>query len=1286
MIAMTRAHRRDSRRQVTPGVSGSCPLAKRAFVGAVALALVLAVAPVLAAAQTPTATTGVVVGTLKDSTGAVLPGVTVVLTELATNAARETISDSTGHYAFAAVLPGRYRITATLEGFRPVVVPEVAVEVNKTYTVDLTLAVGEVSEAVEVTAAAPLQKIDATIGSTLTGETVLRLPQPNRELTSIQFNQPLAVPYIGADSNRARAGSVAGSRTDQNTYILDGADVSDNLVGDNFLEALPSAVVPLPSESVEEFSVATTNANATFGRGSGAQFVIVTRRGTNRFRGSGYYYLQDDALNANTWDRNRAGVAKPPLEDKRGGFSLGGPVFRNRTFFFTNSEARRFPRATQVSRLVPTESLRAGILRFRDVSGRIVGYDLKALDPRGIGLNPVVAALWARLPAGNDPSRGDGLNITGFTADADTSFNSDVAVLRLDHNLNSNWRLDANYRYGSIREIGAAQADIGGILPGHQLGRPAGTEDLPREPRFVAAGLIGQITPRFLNELRVSYLRGFLAFTRVSPFGQVQGAGIGLDIGELDEPLDVTQAASRSQASHAHTYQIINNSTWVAGAHTVLFGATIRREDWRFQRNEQLGGSLTSPVAQITQGPNISIPAALRPPTCGAGIATNCLLAADVARFNRLYAAMLGLVDTVSVLGVRDGSLRPLPLGTPQDIHTTTNAYEFYVNDTWRLRSSLTLTAGLSYQWQSSPDEKDRRWAYLIDNRTGEILTSDIYLSRARAAAEAGQPFNPQLAFLPLAESGREDYFDTDWSNLGPRVALAWSPSFERGWLGRLFGVDRSVLRGGYALAFDRTNSVRSILSMGMAFGENLNVFAPRCTAQGTPGPGCNPAGSDPAAVFRVGVDGPIPLPSHPAVTSPIVPSGLTITTFADPRVKTGRTHSFDFSVQRALPGNITLEAGWVLRLGRELPQAWVLSSVPFFHLDRGSGQTFAQAFDQIAQQLRSGVNPARVTPQPWFENQLAPGQTAALAQTQSGSFIEGNLSALWLQINNRRRALGLEPLSNQQIQTLWARGDGGRSSYHALFVMVRKRASAGLSLTGSYTLSRALDQAGVRQNSVTAQSSGFDPDIDWGPASFDRTHVLTVTGAYDLPFGRGGGALSRLTGGWYVAGIVNASSGVPLDVCQRSGVFGGGLVFSGCVGAVPIRGLDLETGVYATSGSGGVGVTADPSAGGTGLNMFRDPEAVRNSFRPVLISEDRRAGRGTLRGLPRWNLDLSIGKKTRLARDVDFVFAAEILNVFNTVQFNNGALNFFAPANFGVIVSQGNTPRAVQLGFRLEF
>jgi hypothetical protein len=306
----------------------------------------------------------------------------------------------------------------------------------------------------------------------------------------------------------------------------------------------------------------------------------------------------------------------------------------------------------------------------------------------------------------------------------------------------------------------------------------------------------------------------------------------------------------------------------------------------------------------------------------------------------------------------------------------------------------------------------------------------------------------------------------------------------------------------------------------------------------------------------------------------------------------------------------------------------------------------------------------------------------------QSSAFIDGNVSNLWLVTNLLRTSGGLEPLSNQQSQVLWTRGDGGESSYAGFFFTLRKRMSRGLAFTANYTLSTNKDQAGRRQNSISAQSTPFDNDVDWGPAFADRRHVANVNWLWDLPFYRGGNELiGRLARGWYVSGIFTASSGVPLDVCQSRQAYGGGLAFAGCSGAIPVGDLNIESAINrGVAGSGGVGTVGDPSNNGTGLNLFADPESLLDKFRSISLSQDARAGRGTIRGLPRWNVDLSIGKTTPVRENVRVVFTADFINLFNNVQYNNPSLNLTSPATFGVLRSQGNTPRAIQLALRLEF
>lgn len=1254
-------------------------------------------------AQLPTASTGVVMGTVVDQTGGAIPGAEVTLIDVSTDRTRIDISDDSGHYAFGNVLPGTYRVEVSMTGFSKAVVSDLKVEVTKSYTIDVTLELGEISDTINVVAGvgAELQKTDSTIGNTLTDESIMKLPNVTRDVHSIQFIQPLSVPYQGADASRTSSGSFAGARTDQNSYMLDGVDVSDTVVGNSFGAPLPSAAVPLPNESVEEFRVGATNPNATFGRSSGAQLSVVTKRGTNRFHGSAYWYHQNDNFNANTWTRNRTGLGKPELKDNRFGFSIGGPLWKDKTFFFVNYEGRRFPETTDISRIVPTETLRQGILRFRDADGNVNSYNLFDFDPRGIGMNPLVESLWSHLPAGNNPSLGDGLNTIGFTASPGTSTDNDFGVLRIDHNFSQKWRLDGSFRYSSETAFKAGQVDIGGILPGNTPGVAAATEEWPREPRFAVAGLTGEIRPNFINEFRVAWLRDFLGFFRATPFPQIPQATMAFDVagGLIDEPLDVTTGRSRSQSINSRLWQFIDNATWIKGNHSILFGGSYRNI-WLFHpRNDKVVGSLTALVAELNDGNFLSIPSSARPPTCGTEITSACLRSGDVTRWNQLYSGLLGLIDNTNVLIVRDGSLNPLPIGTEQEMEASSHYFEWYVNDTWRITPNFTLNLGATYSVQLPPTEIEDRFTFLTNNESGNIINSEAYLDQVEQGALQGNVFGPTLSYTPLRDSGRERINEIDWSNFGPRAAVAWSPSYDQGWLGKLFGDRRTVIRAGYSKVFDRVNTVQSVLlpALGVAFAQTVNVPLPLCDHQGTPGPGCNTAGGTAAGGFRIGIDGDAPAPGVPAVTSPVVPGipfGELISFQVDPDVKIGRTHSVNFTIQRQMPGDMIFETGWVGRFARDLTQNRNLNAAPFFFVDSDSGQPFAEAFDFVAEQLRSGIDPADVTAQPWFENQLGAGFTQSLAGSNGSDFIVGNVSSLFLNINLIRAfGLGLSPYNNLQVLENWVRGDGGKSYYSGAFFTLKKRFTQGLTFDFNYTISQALDQVGRPQNTVTAFSSPFLPDLDYGPAAFDRRHVVTSLWLYELPFGTNrrfsttNSVLNSLFGGWNFSGIFTANSGLPMDACQSSGAFGGGNIFTVCSGAIPVGDLDFDNSVHqGVAGSGGVGSAGDPAAGGTGLNLYSNPEAVLNSFRPIRISEDRRVGRGVLRGLPRWSLDFSFGKRTAVAEQVEMVISLDIFNAFNNVQFDNPSLNLSSPATFGVLTSQGNTPRSIQLGLRVEF
>ena len=1263
-----------------------------------------------------TATTGVVVGKVSDSLGAVVSRAEVVLTDTATNRTRTQRTNEEGQFTFVGVPPGTYHLKVTSEGFKVSIVNPVIVEVNRSITADVILEVGELSATVEVTGTvgAQLQTTDAQLGNVIDQKMLRALPTLTRSSLDFLLLQPTTTP-----GNGASGGTVSGARSDQNTLVLDGIDVSDNLAGG---QGVQFTQAPVGVDAVSEYRVTVANQNATFGRSSGGQITLASPRGTNSLRGVGYWYHQNERLNANSWSNNRTGLKKNEFEDNRGGFSVGGPLIRNKTFFFGNYEGRRSPRESSISRTVPTASMRSGVLRFVDASGATVSYPVAtstlcgaggntACDPRGLGLSPLVRDMYGLLPEGNDATGGDRLNTTLWRGSVSVPITFDTMTARVDHNITNQLQVMGRFSYQRDEVPQTSQLDIrdpGSVVPLRRLDR-RGTS--------VITGLDYQINSNWMNTFRFGWIQNKNDLIGVGPFGVAERLALGgtnssigfsgVDLSILNEPIDVTTQSSRSQILRDRNIQFSNRTMWLKGKHTMSFGAEFRMLPFLFEHDDQSTFS-TGPITALDSGSFLTIPATNRPPTCGAGLTTNCLLAADAARWNDLYAVTLGMIDNVNILGARDGDLQPLPFGTNLISDTNMNYYQFYFEDTWRMRSDLTMTYGLTYSWVSPLTEKLDRIALITDLNTGEVLSAESYLRSKEEAARRGQVFNPQIGVRPLKDSSRDTLSDTDYSNLGPRVAVAWRPGFKDGWLGKMSG-QRSVVRGGFGIVYDRVNTISVLLpaAFGIGFGQVLQTLAPPCNASGTPGPGCDPgagAGNRAASAFRAGVDGSIPIPAFTGGSSPIVPAVLSGgTTFAtDPERKIGRNYQFDFTIQRETPGNMIVEVGYVGRLGRDLPQGIDLAVSPYFFQDSASGQSFAQAYDAVALALRSGAATATLPAQAWFENQL-PGlgavcgagrnSTQCLAQQFSSLFQTNSVPTLFLQMNAlRQTALGLQPFNNLQLLAILMASHGGISNYHAMVATIRNRPWKGLQFDANYTLAKSLDQVGDVQNNLGVITNGFDRNIDYGPAQSDRRHILNAIINYELPFGGDGTSqnwLNTLIGGWYVSGIYSAYSGLPLFVTDNNGVFGGSLANLPANGAIPLGDPStLGAGVYdGVTGSGGVGTNSNPATGGSGLNLFADPQAAYNFFRRIELSRDGRQGRSNaFRGPGFWNLDLRLAKNTRITRNVNWEFSVDFFNVLNHVNFGNPSLTLNTPASFGVINGQTGSPRAIQLGSRFSF
>jgi hypothetical protein len=964
--------------------------ARCAFSGLFVLAAVLSAVP--AAGQT--VTSGTVVGTVTDPSGGAVPDADVLLRNKGTNAQTVQKTNSAGQYTFPNVVPGDYEISVKKAGFRTTAAG-FRVDVTKSYTMDFKLELGQVSEVVQVEAGArvELQTTDATVGNVLAGSEIQRFPALTRQVNELLTLQPGATP----------TGEITGARNDQSSFTLDGIDVTNNSVGGLGTFAY------LPIDSIDEFRVSVANPDAEFGRGAGGQVALVSRSGTQQYHGSVYWYHQNDELNANSWDNNRLGLTNPELKDNRFGARAGGPLpflWHKKTFFFANYEGRRFPGSTSQSRIVPTDTLKQGILRFTDASGVVRSYNLATAtacgaagtavcDPRGLGVSPSIQALWKMMPAGNDASvsGSDSLNTTGFTTNAATPLTNDFYDLRLDQDVTSKWHADVSYRYFRQAQISALQLNIIG-------GNPTTVRTLPVRQNLLVAGLSGQLTSHLTAAFRFGWVRERDATNPERPNAvaaqeNITGTGssagpIALAIGAaggtgpnrlIDQPIDVNTQVARKQGNDDRNFQWNADFVWMRGKHTWEFGTAIHYLPTLHLRDDKVIGALGALVAQMDAdiGSSVVIPAADRPQTCGT-VTTNCLRATDVQQWDRLYAGTLGLVDNISVLAVRDGQFNPLPFGTQLQSDTKLWAPEMYVQDVWHVKPNLTVSLGVSYGWQTAPVERLGRQTIQIDAGTGIPITALDFLKQRKDAADKGQIFNPTFGFVPIKSAGG-GVFNVDYRDVAPRVAVAWTPSGSSGLRGRLFGSSKTVIRAGFGIVYDRQNTVQSVIipALGVGFAQTLNLSGPPCNSTGAGGAGCNPNSANPAlGVFRVGQDGTMPVPTVPVQTNPVVPkvtfnpkngniSLPEVFSFQiDPNIKVGRNYAADFSIQRELPANMLLEVAYTGRLGRDLPQSMSLGQSPINFKDPASSQTFAQAFDAVATALRTK---ATVTPQPWFEN-----------------------------------------------------------------------------------------------------------------------------------------------------------------------------------------------------------------------------------------------------------------------------------------------------------------------------
>jgi len=1075
--------------------------------------------------------TSTVTGIVSDPAGQVVAGASVTLINTGTNASRTTTSNDVGKYSFEFVQPGDYRIEVEAKSFKKSVLNNVHALVAQSTSADVKLELGQVNETVTVNASAAealINRDDATLGNTFVPKQITELPTNARSLPALLTLQPATT----------RDGNVAGARSDQSNVTLDGVDINEtqtNSVGasvqdDPIASNLPNnnTVLRLNSEAIQEFRVTTTNANANAGHSSGAQISLVTRSGSNDFHGSLFELYRSKKLAANDFFNNRVGIPKPQLIRHSFGGSVGGPIMKDRAFFFYSFEALRQTSQTSVVRTVPLASLGRGELRYRTSAGAIVTLTTAQLNAAfpALDMNPAAIEIFKTAAAkytANDFTTGDStpnalLNTAGFRFNAATPVDLNSHVGRFDFNLTNNQQLfvRANVIY-----------DLTGQAPQFP--------DTPRpnvwsHPTGIAAGHTWTINNRVINRFTYGYTRE--AFTQQGD-SNVNATSFRF----VFSPLGFSRTVTRITPVQT----ISDDLSWVKGNHTLQFGGTIR-----LVKNNRIGFSnaFDNAIANPSfysggAGASLSTPVQNFAIANGIGVFSS----ADRAAVQNAVSALIGRYSqyTANFTFGADGTL--LNAGTPTDRTFATQEYEPYIQDIWKFRNNLTFTVGLRYSL-SRPIYETNGF-----EMKSNIPLGELYQQRLDAAAQ-GKVVNTSITFDRSGPANdRPPLYNWDTNNFQPRVAVAWSPNFKSGFLAKLFGADNeSQFRGGFAITNDQYGSALAVnFDLANAVGFVSNYTTPAntyCTNNvACLAPQFQSIGQSVRTLPKVIIPARLNFPNlQPADNSRRIETSL------DSALVAPINYSWNFTYERQLPKGLFFQASYIGRYANNLiaqRDTMALNNL----VDPKSGVDWYTAAGQLEILRSQGVPFSQVAQIPYFAN-LFPANLGdlvwgdpSLTQTQAVYLLATDVFGNdWTDTQDvLDGVLGSNLFFHPQYGALATYSSIGHSRYNAGTVSIRERLGRSLTFDFNYTLSHSLDDASGVQTGGGFGALFIQNPIrqhDWyANSDFDIRHLINANSIWELPFGRGRKYFSGANnladaaiGGWRLSGIMRWNSGLPIS------------------------------------------------------------------------------------------------------------------------------------------------------------
>ena len=1255
-------------------------------------------------------------GTAVDPQGGVIPNATVTLSSKDTNVTRTQKTTAAGIFSFDFVQPGHYTVSIEAPGFKKMEIPVEALVSHPSDLGTVAMQVGGAGESITVSAenqAVQVNTQDSALGANFVSEQITQLPIESRNVLSL----------LTLQAGVTKEGYVAGARSDQSNITLDGITINDQQTN-----SITGPVLRLNSEAVEEFRVSTVSANAGAGRSSGAQINLVTKSGTNQFHASLFEYHRNTIFTANDWFNNNSGTKRPKLIRNTFGGMLSGPIVKDKLFFMYSYEGRRD--ASQIAapaNYVPLPTLGQGIVKFQGTDGQVHtlnGADLASIFPDTGGINPAaqsaIAAAASKYPA-NDFTYGDSkpgqlYNVAAFRFNAAAPVKLNSHVARIDYNLSSTQQL-------FVRTNVIHDHDMSGNAnaPAFPDGKHPGVWS---HPWGIAASHTWTIHNNLINNFRYGYTRE--TFTQA---GDTAGNYISLRF--VYYPVNAVYDSART--TPVHTF--VDDLSWVKGSHTFTFGVNLTAFTNTSNRyGSAFDNAQTNPSFYKTNLIMNSVNAYLQA-NRGYTVAGTFSSNAENA-----ITALIGRYTQYAANFTYTHDLKLAPAGTPSHRDFATQGYEGYVQDTWKMKPTITVTYGLRYSL----------WRPVYEKNGFEVqpkMALSEYFARRVAASQIGQSFtDPIVIDLSGPKNGGRPMYNWDKKVFLPKLAIAWSPKFGEGKLGKIFGRNgQSVIRGGAAITADyigpqlaSTFDIRNTLGFNSSFNIGANTFNVGCGQWVVAGNFTDAAGvahpekcsSNVGPLFTGFSQDVRALPGVVLKQSLAFPQQEPFHTYPgkiqqslDSQLTTPRNYVWSLTYEREMPKSGLLQVSYVGRVGRHL-----LALRDVAHqmnlVDPKSGMDWYTAATILEKARQAGTDLAyfQTHPIPFFENQFS---TLAKPASQGGWGYANATMAVYDDAcawsSSKATCAGGNAndwtTTMQDIEPYWDFGKAGNSHpfyqpqygdygafstiansiYHGLAVSYRQRMKD-LTVDVNYTYSHSMDDASGLQTAGFFSSSALilnplrQRDM-WASSDFDMKHMININSVVQLPVGRGKmllgdahGVVQAVLGGWQVSNIFRWNSGLPLGTPIDSNTWATNYenqAETTMIRPVPINGCVARNGK------------------GVAPNYFGscDIKAIYQSFRNAYPGET--GGRNVLRYPGYIDMDMGLGKTWKMPyrEGHELQFRAEVFNISNTQSFTGVG----GRSGWGVLPSQigaakvpsttfanlqsiQGTPRVMQFGLRYSF